>query len=158
VSFAAHLKNIRFRNTLAALVLSALALSGCGKFDSMQANERASKLRDAVRTYGKLVRWGEFAAASRYIRVPEKSDVEAPKQSLSMLKSVRVTHYRLTHVEFNEDQQKATVSHELRFFHNDTRREVSTVDRQQWWLDEKSSGWFLNGNVPDFTGALRAPK
>ena len=98
------------------------------------------------------MRWSEFEAAQRYVRLREGSEHVAPQG----LDAVRVTHYRVEHTELNPDASEAAVTSAMRFIHRDSGREFSAVDRQLWWWNEEDGRWYLDGGVPDFAAALRA--
>lgn len=136
-------------------LLAAVLGSGCGSLQKLQDAERSSRLTDDLRVYGKLIRWGHFVAAQRYVRPRPTGPSVVPKQPVSILGAISVTHYRLAGMQLNPDGNEANISHELRFFHQDDRREVAMVDLQLWWWDDEASRWFLDGNIPDFSGALR---
>jgi len=145
-----------FRIVACVLWAGILLGSGCATVESLQGAERGTRLNDSLRLYEKLVRWGEFAVARRYIRPRPEQPALAAAQSSDLLESISVTHYRLVGLELNPERTRASVSHELRFYHQDERREVAVVDRQLWWWDDEAARWFLDGDLPDFAGALVA--
>ena len=51
------------RHTLLALALVTLLLTGCGSFWNLA--ETDGTLEDSMRTYTKLIRWGEIERASQ---------------------------------------------------------------------------------------------
>ncbi len=131
-------------------------MGGCGGLERMQAAERGARLNDQLRVYGKLIRWREFEAARRYVRPQPEVAGRAPEPSPRLLSHINVTLYRLQRVELDERGKRAAVTHSLRFYHEDNRREIATTDRQIWWWSDATSRWYLHGNVPDFAGALRS--
>lgn len=143
-----------FRAAFVVALIAALTV-GCAQLSDLPGKERAAKLRDELRTYTKLLRWNEFPAARRYIKREPTSAARAAAQSARLLAQINVTHARLKGVEFDEDHNHASITHELRFFHKENRREVSILDRQLWWFDEEANRWFMDGDVPDFAGALK---
>jgi len=135
-----------------AVALGLALLAGCGGLDTIKQGERARRLSDDLRVYGKLVRWGEFSGARAFIQVRPESEVRDPNPP-GLLAAIKVTHYRLSDTVYNADLSEAAVAFELKFFHQDTRREVSGVDRQVWYWSEELSRWLLDGTLPDFSGA-----
>jgi hypothetical protein len=125
------------------------ALPACGR---LETRERTLNLTDQLRVYGKLVRWGEFDAARAYIRLRPGSEAKDPNPP-ELYGGIKVTHYVLRESVFNEGQTEAATTHQIRYFHVDTRREVEGFDRQIWYWDEESAQWLLDGTLPDFTGA-----
>lgn len=147
----------RYPATRAAGVLAfflALGLVACGGLEKLRIAERNANLNDKLRAYAKLIRWNEFEAARRFIRLQPGASKNVVAQTESLLSSVKVTRYRLKKVIFDEQQKRASVTHTLRFYHQDNRREVSTTDSQMWWWDDSSARWYLTGDMPDFAKAL----
>ncbi len=149
---SALLRRVPYSFTLFATCV--LALSGCGGLERIRSAERAGQLNDQLRAYAKLVRWSEFEAASRFIRMNPEATERTIEQPAELVRAVRVTLYRLKGVEFDEGRTRASVTHSLRFYHQDNRRELAVTDRQMWWWDKNTARWYLHSGLPDFKGAL----
>jgi len=139
-----------FARALALAVLLG-AGSGCGSFWSIGDSD--GTLEDSVRTYTKLVRWGELERASLFVdeSVREEFLALAPR-----LERLRFTDYDLGPVDQGGPENEARVTVVYRFYDVATLVEHQVEERQVW----SSSGrrqWSVQPDLSGFRRAVGAP-
>jgi hypothetical protein len=128
---------------LAALVF----LAGCG---SVSTRQRLSELEESLRTYGKLLRWGEYEAALKYM---VRREAGASAVDLGVLRNVRITTYDVLSRTVEPDNTEALIRVKIDFYDADYARLRSLMDVQTWWYSEEHERWFLDDTLPDFQSA-----
>ena len=133
-----------------ALVLSiALAIgSGCGSFWSIADTD--GTLEDSVRTYAKLVRWGEIERASLFVDEELRGDFIALAPGLARL---HFTDFDLGPVDRGELKNEARVTVVYRFYDVRTLVERRIVEPQVW----TSAGprqWSVRPDLSGFQSAV----
>ncbi len=140
--------SISVRDVLWTLAL-AVALGACAR---IEATKRADALEDATKTYGQLLRWGQYGDAVKYI-LPRKGEPKQP--DLNALRDIRVSSYEIADMVVSPDQKEAAVTAVIGFY-NERSGVIHTLeDHQVWWYSDEGKHWFLDSELPDFTGALK---
>jgi hypothetical protein len=140
------------RGRLRALGLAALLAlgSGCGSF--WHISDTDGTLEDSMRTYAKLVRWGEIEHASRFVDESVRGDFVALAPSLARL---HFTDFDLGPVDQQPGEARVTVVY--RFF--DPRTLVERQVREpQVWVSERTNEWYVRPDLSGFRAAVGAPE
>ncbi len=126
-----------------------LALGAC---ETVKATKRVDALDDTTKTYGQLLRWGEYGDAVKFVVLRKGQPKEV---DLNALKDIRVSSYEITSVTMTPDQKGATVTAVMNFY--DERSSVIHIleDVQVWWYSDEGQHWLLDSELPDFIGALK---
>ncbi|MBT6275217.1 MAG: hypothetical protein HOI95_13905 [Chromatiales bacterium] len=95
----------------------------------------------------KMLRWGNFEAASVYLR---NRDGSVPKVDLERLQAIRVTN--ADHVVDAASRESTVAELNARFdYQLVNSATVKTLNyRVTWWFDEEEEKWFVEGGLPNF--------
>lgn len=132
------------RISWAALVLTMLAACGAiplGKVD------RATVFDAAVNNYRKLVRWGYYDEAAKYLRTPDGKPFAADLKNIARY---RVTDYTVSNQFLSDDGKEARVIATIDYYQLDSGVIRSLHDDQKWWYDAKGKRWYLQTPLPRF--------
>jgi len=139
------------------LVLAALLLAGCGSFWNI--GETDGTLEDSMRTYAKLVRWGEIERASLFV------DAELRSQFIALapgLERLHFTDFDLGPVDIDDDEAHVTVVY--RFYDVNTLVERQIVEKQRWIatdtkrrISPDTRSWSVRPDLSSFQAALGPP-
>ena len=144
----------RPRLALAALALALVASSGCavgGIVDWMDLRGHRHRLEDTQRKYVRLLRWGEYDAASFFV----SDDVrEAFRHDIADFGAVRFTDYEILDTEINELQTEADILVSYRAYHTSYLVEYAWSERQKWHRDVASNAWTVKPDLEQLRGAL----
>ena len=66
------------------------------------------------------------------------------------LKRFRVTSYETLNTVLNEDETRATIIVQIRYYDEERMKEVTLTDRQSWEYDSELGQWFLDSPLPAF--------
>ena len=132
--------NYQFRGII--YLLCCIILPGC--LASVPSKD-VENLNAEVKTYGKYIRWRAYDDATTYIKHPEGELISV---DTAALKEIRVTKYEVLTVILNEEKTEAEVTAEISYYHERVNNVHTIQDKQQWWLDEDSGRWFINGPLP----------
>ena len=82
------------RRSLCSLLLGVMmvALAGCASAERKAHDQREVALTDTLENYRKLIRWGSFEEASRYLKVRD-GEAEVDMPVLARYKPWKVAHY-----------------------------------------------------------------
>jgi len=133
-----------------AVALGVLALGGCA---SMGTEKRLTALDAALTTYGKLLRWGEYDEAAKFVQFRDRDPLPV---NFTELRNYRITTYQLVDTAFDATADEARVRVRIGFYHEDSAVLHGLEDLQTWWYSEEQQRWFLDDELPDFAAALRA--
>ena len=125
-------------------VICIILLSGC--LAGVPTKE-VEGLNTEVNTYGKLIRWRAYDDAAAYIR---SKDGEVVNIDTTALKEFRVTDYDVLTVQMDESGTMAQATAEISYYHERVNAVHTIVDNQQWWKDEETGRWFIDGRLPAF--------
>ncbi len=121
-----------------------LAVVGCRDVPS---ERRAISLDTTLKTYNKLVRWGEFRDAANYLVAREGGERDL---DFSEFEGVRITGLELMSQGMADDGLEVRVQNRIHYYRDDSAVLRTVVDNQLWWYDEERKRWFLDGRLPDF--------
>ena len=134
--------NKRAGTTIGVLIVALVV--GCG---TVQTQERLTALDDSIRTYAKTLRWAEYEEAARYMVFREREPVSIDFEALE---KIRITAYEVYDRELNTEQDEASISVRIEYYHEDTGVVNSLKDKQLWWFSLENERWFLDDSLPDF--------
>jgi len=121
-------------------------LSACEHILSPREQRREKALNVATETYRKLIRWGFFEQASKYLKAKE-GEVLAP--DLSGLSHYKITGYYPSDQQRNDAGDEARVVTLIEYYDLDTGTARTLRDEQYWWYDEPTQHWYLGSSMPD---------
>lgn len=126
-----------------------LALTlGCNAFPNMADTD--GSFEDSLRTYAKLVRWGELDRASAFVDEDQRAEFVALRPDLERL---RFTDFDVGPVRFGEEGDYARVKVVYHAYDVSTLVEQRIVD-DQVWSQESRTQWSVRTNLPGFQKAL----
>jgi hypothetical protein len=134
--------------SLAAALAFAFA-SGCGSFWHIADTD--GTLEDSMRTYAKLVRWGEVEHASRFVDEELRGEFIELAPGLSRL---HFTDFDLGPVDQTPGEARVTVVYH--FFDPNTLVERQ-VREPQVWTSTGSNQWSVRPDLSGFRAAVGAP-
>jgi len=140
------------RRYLVGVVLVVSFLIGCQR---AQNERQISSLEESHKMFGKLLRWQEYEAASRYIVVREG---RVKPLDLEALEDIRLTSYEVVDKLIIQDKDEAVITVKIEFYQDDTAKVYSLRDEQNWWYSKEQERWFLDDTLPDFRDAMRPAK
>jgi len=133
---------IKIRLKEIVCVFCCIILSGCLAGGS---SKEAEDLHTVANTYGKLIRWRAYDEAAGHIR---RRDGQPPNVNTEALKEIRVTKYEVLTIILNDEQTEANVTAEISYYHERVNSVRTIRDKQLWWKDIDSGGWFIDGELP----------
>lgn len=134
---------------LAMIVLGATMLSGagCGSTSPITKTGRATSLEASFESYRKLIRWGYYDEAVKYVRT---RDGAAARADLSLAARYRVTSFEMRSQLMADTGKEARVLAIIEYYEID-RGVIDTVnDEQLWWFDDEDKHWYLASGLPPF--------
>jgi len=138
------------RRTLAALA-AALLGAGCAGFWSVADTD--GSFVDAVRTYTKMVRWGEYERAAAFV-APDKR--ERFTEITRDLEGYRFTDYELGPVRYGEAGAHARVHVTYRYYDEATLVE-EVIEEEQTWRSDGFESWHVEPAFDGLPGAQPEP-
>lgn len=136
--------------TCRILVVSLLcvgAFSGCKTIFTPKQDARGKSLLVATETYRKLIRWGMFEDAAKYIR----GKIEPlPAPDLLKMAHYKITAYNAGEQLENEARDEARVVAYIDYYDVDTGIASTIRDEQYWWYDYLGERWYLGTSFPEF--------
>jgi len=133
---------------LAILALAiGLVASGCGPSKS----KRKMALDDTLSQYATAVRWGDFAAASRYLDPEISPDKKPTRLDMERYKNLRISSYLPQPIQPGSDPDRIVQPVRISFYNRFTNRERSILDRQVWRYDADKKRWYLTSGLPKVT-------
>ena len=125
----------------------AVSVSSCTRFPSVGQKTRAISLEASVATYRKMIRWGHFDEAVKYLRARDGSEM-AP--DLERIAHYRITNYNASDPLLTADGTEARVVASIDYYELDSGVLHSLRDEQYWWYDEDDKHWYLGSPLPQF--------
>ena len=135
------------RNVL--VLACVLALTACGGMPSVKREARSNKFEAAVKTYAKLVRWGYYDEAAKYLRARDGSTIDA---DLAMASRFRVSAYKPLSSIVADSNDEGRVVAMIDYYEIDSGVIRTLRDEQLWWYDTEVKRWFLGSPLPNFDG------
>ena len=128
------------------LALALVLLVGCGSMPLGKA-DRAMLLDGAVNNYRKLIRWGYYDEAAKYLR---EADGRAFTGDLKNAARYRVTNYTIASQILADDGKEARIIAVIEYYELDAGVIRTLHDEQMWWYDAKEKRWYLRTPLPHF--------
>jgi hypothetical protein len=132
------------RTILALLLLATLA--ACGNMP-LGKSDRAMVLDAAVNNYRKLIRWGYYDEAAKYLRSADGKPFAA---DLKTVARYRVTNYTVSTQILADDGKEARVIAVIEYYELDSGVIRTLHDAQMWWYDAEGKRWYLATPLPHF--------
>lgn len=132
------------RTLLAVLLLTMLA--GCGSMP-LGKSDRAVVLEAALNNYRKLIRWGYYDEAAKYLRT---ADGKAIAADLKTAARYRVTNYTISNSIVADDGKEARVIATIEYYELDSGVIHLLHDAQMWWYEPEGKRWYLASPLPHF--------
>jgi len=123
-------------------------LVGCaGGMPSIAKKSRDNAFEAAISTYTKLMRWGYFEEAAKYIRARDDSVIEI---DLARAARYRVSAYNNASQTRTKEGIEGRVLALIEYYEIDSGVLHTVRDEQFWWYDEAVKRWFLGSPLPAF--------
>lgn len=132
------------RLLLAMLLLATLA--ACGAIP-LGKSDRATVLDAAINNYRKLIRWGYYDEAAKYLRTADGKPFAADLKNAARY---RVTNYNVSSQMMADDSKEARVIATIEYYELDSGVIRILHDPQMWWYDAKGKRWYLGSPLPKF--------
>jgi hypothetical protein len=121
----------------------ALTLPGCKKIEEKR---QANDLEATLNSYENTLRWKSIADAYSY-RPPEEVARTGIPDGLDQ---IRIVSYRVKAAPAMLNEVTAAQTVELGYYHQDTQRVKTLLDRQLWNYDMELKIWRLGSDIPEF--------
>ena len=122
------------------LGLLALLLGGCAT-----TSDRMYQLDTTLRAYENALRWSNFDLAYSFQR-PDLVASGHPRPRAG----IRVSAYEVINQQPDKDGLQVAQTVQIRYYHLDSARERSLIDRQRWAYAPEHKRWFLASSPPAF--------
>lgn len=123
--------------------LCCLLLVGCV---STRDDNRGRELDASLKTFTKLMRWGEFESASAYL----VSRDGAPRAvNLDRLRGFRITQFEVSSQIVANDGAEVKVQHRVQYYGEDSGVVRTLQYDQNWWYDPERRRWFVDSDLPE---------
>ncbi len=132
------------RTLLAMLLVTTLA--ACGAFP-LGKSDRTVMLDAALNNYRKLIRWGYYDEAAKYLR---RADGKPFAADLKNAARYRVTNYTVSTQLLADDGKEARVIATIEYYELDSGVIRVLHDAQMWWYDHEGKRWYLSSPLPHF--------
>ena len=132
------------RLLLAMLLLATLA--ACGAIP-LGKSDRATVLDAAINNYRKLIRWGYYDEAAKYLRTADGKPFAADLKNAARY---RVTNYNVSSQMMADDGKAARVIATIEYYELDSGVIRVLHDPQMWWYDAEGKRWYLGSPLPKF--------
>ena len=122
---------------------------------SLGKQSRANSLDASVESYRKLIRWGYYDEAVKYLRA---ADGTIPPFDLDRMARYRVTAYEPRSQLLADTGKEARVMAMIEYYEIDRGTIATVSDEQLWWFDDESKHWYLSSGLPAFgVGKAKGP-
>ncbi len=130
---------------LAGLLLLALALSlpGCKKIEEKR---QANDLEATLNSYENTLRWKSITDAYSFRPAEDVASSGIPDG----LDQTHIVSYQVKAAPAMLDDVTAVQTVEIGFYHEDTQRLKTLLDRQFWNYDAELKLWRLGSEIPEF--------
>ena len=108
------------------------------------SQRKQTELTQTLWSYQSAIRWGRYADALEFQKDPQKDF------DYLSVRDVKVTSYRVAHRAFSEDGDHLDQTVEIRYIREPGIVEKTIFDKQNWFYDEETEGWTLEGSLPHF--------
>ena len=128
-------------------LLVATLLAACSEVPLVAKRSRTDDFDAAVKTYGKLLRWGYYDEAAKVLRARDGSTVDA---DLARIARYRVTGYDIGTKLIADTGREGRVVALIEYYDVDSGVVKELRDEQFWWYDDDSGRWYLGSPLPAF--------
>jgi len=120
--------------------LCCVVLSACGPMSSIKLGARDTSFQQATDTYRKLIRWGAYEEAAKYLR-GQTDQIEEP--DLTNFVHYKITAFHIGDPLLNYKRDEARVVALIEYYDIDSGIAGGLRDEQYWWFDYTTQHWFL---------------
>jgi len=138
-----HRTGLALAGTLAVALALVPACSTIGPYGHEDV------LEETQRKYVRLIRWGEYDAASIFVSPDAREEFI---ETIPALQTVRFTDYEVVETDMNDDRNEATVFVTYQAYHLSRLIEHAWSERQTWKRGDEGD-WRV---TPDFEGLRSA--
>lgn len=124
-----------------------LLCTACASAPMLGKQKRTNSLEASVESYRKLIRWGYFDEAAKYLRNPDGTPAPA---ELERVARYRVTAYAIASSLLADNGKEARVVAVIEYYEIDAGVVASLRDQQLWWFDDADKHWYLASGLPAF--------
>lgn len=129
-----------------------LVFAGCASAPMLGKQNRTNSLEASAESYRKLIRWGYFDEAAKYLRNPDGTPAPA---DLARVARYRVTAYAVASSLLADNGKEARVVAVIEYYEIDAGVVASLRDQQLWWFDDADKHWYLASGLPAFGAPAR---
>ena len=122
-------------------------LASCTSLPSIATKSRVLSLDASLSTYRKMIRWGHYDEAAKYLRA---SDGSESLPDLDRVALYRVTRYNMGDPLYNDNGTEARVVAMIEHYELDSGVIRTVRDEQYWWYDDDEKRWYLGSPLPGF--------
>lgn len=126
------------------LIILIVSLSGCNQYTT---KKRVRDIEEAITSYNIAMRWAQYETAYDYHVLP---DGTKPPADLDALKRLSVTKVYVSSKILNDKRDEAIINTEISYYFKDQGTVKSIKLEQHWWVNEKTTQWFIDGAFPEF--------
>lgn len=123
------------------LLVCVVILSACAT-----TTDHMDRLNSTLSTYEKAIRWRDFDAAYAMHQWDQQDLPSLPAQ----LKYIRVTHYEVKDLHFDQTAMTARQTAIIRYYNTETSRERTLEHVQQWTYHKGNKRWYQTSKPPVF--------
>ena len=127
-------------------------LVACNPVQRIKDRQQAADLDAATDTFRKLIRWGYYDQAAKYVRARDGS-AETP--NIKQASRFKVTHYTVTSTLISDDWQDAEVIASIEYYEVESGVAKTIRSTQNWWFEPDEKRWYVSSGLPDFVGGFR---
>lgn len=123
-------------------LLACSLLLGCS---ALGEAKREQFFSETTLSYENAIRWSEFAAATRFQRLPTGTTnppIDADK--------LKVTAYREIGARRLAGGEEVILSVQIDYYHKDTMKVRTLRDEQLWRYHDREESWYVTTPLPDF--------
>jgi hypothetical protein len=122
-------------------------LAACTSLPSVATQKRSNSLDASLSMYRKMIRWGYYDEAVKYVRAKDGSETAS---GLDRAARFRVTKYETGDHLFTDDGKEARVVAMIEYYELDSGVIHKLRDEQYWWYDDDEKRWYLGSPLPGF--------
>lgn len=126
------------------LCLCCVLLSGCLPH---REDNRLTALDTSVKTFAKMMRWGEYDTATDYLR---SRDGQPAERSLARFKGLRITRFEVASQTLLDAGDHAEAQYRVEYYREESGIVRSQQYDQSWWYDAALKRWFSDSEPPAF--------
>jgi hypothetical protein len=110
-------------------------------------DNRLAALDASIKTFAKLMRWGEYDSVADYLR---SRDGTPTAVSLAQFKSLRITRFEVASQTMATTGDKAQAHYRIEYYREEAGIVRSLQYDQSWWHDAEAKRWFSDTALPAF--------